>query len=198
MNYQVSVRAKTWYLPMWKYHRCYGFIINRAFHTRKLLKWDGSVVIGVYIINRTLHGLLEIRNFASRVEKIFHSFAALTLEIFLNTRRKLRISARPCNILYVFFWFSVSSKDIVDFHCTVIRSVLEYCSPIFHHSLLDCLSERVQKRALSIIAPDKSRKPTQCDCLFLSSSCSEAQIKFSVCVCLICILNAFAFNCSVG
>ena len=27
--------------------------------------------IGVYIINRTLHGLLEIRNFSSRVEKIF-------------------------------------------------------------------------------------------------------------------------------
>ena len=112
----------------------------------------------IHIINRTLHGLLEIRNFASRVEKIFHSFAALTLEIFFNTRRKLRISARPCNILYVFFWFSVSSKDIVDFHCTVIRSVLEYCSPIFHHSLLDCLSERVQKKALSIIAPDKSYK----------------------------------------
>ena len=28
--------------------------------------------IGVYIINRTLHGRLEIRNFSSRVEKIFH------------------------------------------------------------------------------------------------------------------------------
>ena len=27
--------------------------------------------IGVYIINRTLHGRLEIRNFSSRVEKIF-------------------------------------------------------------------------------------------------------------------------------
>ena len=36
--------------------------------------------IGVYIINRTLHGRLEIRNFSSRVEKIFHSFA-----IFFNT-----------------------------------------------------------------------------------------------------------------
>ena len=27
--------------------------------------------IGVYIINRTLHGRLEIRNFSSRVEKFF-------------------------------------------------------------------------------------------------------------------------------
>ena len=38
--------------------------------------------IGVYIINRTLHDRLEIRNFSSRVEE------------------KFRISARPCNILY--------------------------------------------------------------------------------------------------
>ena len=55
----------------------------------------------------------------------------------------------------------VSCKDIVNFYCTVIRPVLEYCSPIFHHSLPDYLSddlERVQKRALSIIAPDKSYK----------------------------------------
>ena len=44
---------------------------------------------GVYIINRTLHGRLEIRNFSSRVEKIFHSFAALTREIFFNTRREI-------------------------------------------------------------------------------------------------------------
>ena len=34
----------TCYLHMWKYHRCYGYIINRAFHTKKLLKWDGLVV----------------------------------------------------------------------------------------------------------------------------------------------------------
>ena len=43
--------------------------------------------IGVYIINRTLHGRLEIRNFSSRDETIFHSFAALTREIVFNTRR---------------------------------------------------------------------------------------------------------------
>ena len=52
----------------------------------------------------------------------------------------------------------VNCKDIVNFYCTVIRPVLEYCSPIFHHCLPDYLSERVQKKALSIIAPDKSCK----------------------------------------
>ena len=44
--------------------------------------------IGVYIINRTLHGRLEIQNFSSRVEKIFHLFTALTREIFFNTQRE--------------------------------------------------------------------------------------------------------------
>ena len=92
------------------------------------------------------------------LKKYFTRSLRSLLKYFSTLEEKLRISARPCNILYVFFWFSVSSKDIVDFHCTVIRSVLEYCSPIFHHSLLDCLSERVQKKALSIIAPDKSYK----------------------------------------
>ena len=46
-------------------------------------------VIGVYIINRTSHGGLEIQNFSSHVKKIFHSFAALTREIFFNTQREI-------------------------------------------------------------------------------------------------------------
>ena len=45
--------------------------------------------IGVYIINRTLHGRLEIWNFSYRVEKIFLSFAAFTREIFFNTQREI-------------------------------------------------------------------------------------------------------------
>ena len=46
---------------------------------------------GIYIINRTLHDRLEIRNLSSRVEKYFS-----TLE-----EKLFRISARPCNILYI-------------------------------------------------------------------------------------------------
>ena len=57
---------------MQKYHLCCGYIINRAFHTKKLLKWNGLVFHWcLYSINITLHGRLEIRNFSSRVEKIF-------------------------------------------------------------------------------------------------------------------------------
>ena len=61
----------TRYLHTWKCHGCYGYIINSTFHTKKLLKWNGWYFIGVYIINRTLHGGLEIRNFSSSVEKYF-------------------------------------------------------------------------------------------------------------------------------
>ena len=42
---------------------------------------------------------------------------------------------------------NVPACDIVNFYCTVIRPVLEYCAPVFHHDL-----ERIQKRALSIIS----------------------------------------------
>ena len=55
--------------------------------------------IGVYIINRTLHGRLEIRNFSSRVEKYF-----------LTLKEKFRISARPCNILYIFPYIPMAIK----------------------------------------------------------------------------------------
>ena len=33
----------TRYLEMWKYHHCYGYILNGAFHTKKLLKRNGLV-----------------------------------------------------------------------------------------------------------------------------------------------------------
>ena len=35
------------------------------------------------------------------VLKIFHSFTALTREIFSTLEEKFRISVRPCNILYI-------------------------------------------------------------------------------------------------
>ena len=53
----------------------------------------------------------------------------------------------------------VSPHDIINFYCTVVRPVHEYCSPFFHHALPEYLVkdiERVQKRALSIISPDCS------------------------------------------
>ena len=57
----------------------------------------------------------------------------------------------------------VSPKDIVNFYCTVIRPILEYCAPVFHYSIPSFLSEdleTVQKRALKIILPANSYSET--------------------------------------
>ena len=59
-------------------------------------------LIGVYIINRTLHGRLEIRNFSSRVAKYFTCSLRSPVKNFLTREENFRISARLCNILYVF------------------------------------------------------------------------------------------------
>ena len=55
----------------------------------------------------------------------------------------------------VFFFLlrraDIPPKDIVTFHRTCVRSILEYCLPVFHHVLSKYLQEdieRVQKRAL--------------------------------------------------
>lgn len=53
----------------------------------------------------------------------------------------------------------VSAKEITLFYCMCVRPILEYASPVFHHSLPRYLSddiERIQQRALKIIHPDLS------------------------------------------
>ena len=52
--------------------------------------------IGVYMINRTLHGRLEIRKF------LFECSKQRTSEIFSTREEKFRISKRPCNILSLY------------------------------------------------------------------------------------------------
>lgn len=53
----------------------------------------------------------------------------------------------------------VPLTDIMNFYCTTIRPLLEYCAPVFHHALAAYLNEdieRIQKRVLSIISPEMS------------------------------------------
>ena len=84
MKYQVSFHAKTWYLHIWKYRCCYGFIINRAFHTKKLLKWNGLVV----------HWCLYFLVLKKYFTRSLHSL----LKYFSTLAEKFRTYARPCNI----------------------------------------------------------------------------------------------------
>ena len=73
--------------------------------------------IGVYIINRTLHGRLEIRNFSSRV----------ALE------EKFRISAQPCNIFYLLGKKSSKIETAVTEAYTVTLSLSCNVSVFFFH-----------------------------------------------------------------
>ena len=68
--------------------------------------------IGVYKINRTLHGRLEIRNFSSRVKNIKRNLSASVekyctserselVKYFSTLAEKFRISVRPCIFLYI-------------------------------------------------------------------------------------------------
>ena len=69
--------------------------------------------ICVYIINRTLHGRLEIRNVSSRVEKYFTRSLRSLVKYFSTLEENFRISARSCNILYlkiVYFPFKITKK----------------------------------------------------------------------------------------
>ena len=58
----------------------------------------------------------------------------------------------------------VSVPDMVNIYCAVIRSVVEYASPVFSDLLafLCCALERMQKRALSIILPGVSYQEALC------------------------------------
>ena len=76
----------------------------------------------------------------------------------------------------------VNPHDIINFYCTVVRHVLEFCSPIFHHALPEYLIndiERVQKRVLSIISTDCSYSLylSIYDLVTLRSRCEEQFFK---------------------
>lgn len=76
-----------------------------------------------------------------------------------HVNEAIRKANKRLYFLVLFKRAGVNPHDIINFYCTVVRTVLEYCSPIFHHALPEYLIKnikRVQKRALSIISPDCS------------------------------------------
>ena len=93
------------YLHLWKDHRCYGYITNRPFHTKKPLKWNGLVFNWCLYNKITLHGRLEIWNFSCA-----HSW-----NIFQHEKRKfVSPSGHVISSIYQFFttFFSWLCTDI--------------------------------------------------------------------------------------
>ena len=94
----------TCYLHKWKYHCCYGYIINRTFHTKKLLKWNG-LVLHLCLYNKKIEhytaawryeiSLLVLKKYFTR---LLHSL----VKYFPTLEEEFRISTRPCNVLYYF------------------------------------------------------------------------------------------------
>ena len=88
--------------------------------------------IVLYIINRKIHGCLEIPDLFLVLNMISHSFAALTREsIMFNTRNKSGISAHPCIILYIYS----SLTRLIDLSPYNQNFDLGKSRQIFHHSL---------------------------------------------------------------
>ena len=56
--------------------------------------------IGVYVLNRTSHGHLEIQNCSSHVEKYFTCSLRLLMKYFATLKEKFRVFAQLYNILY--------------------------------------------------------------------------------------------------
>ena len=74
----------------------------------------------------------------------------------LVSERTAVVSSASCNNLVSCLSITIPSADLLKVYFALIRSVLEYCCPVWHNALPVKLSdsiERVQKRALHIILP---------------------------------------------
>ena len=80
--------------------------------------------IGVYIMNRKLHGRLKIQNFSSHDEKYFTRSLHLLVKILFTIRREISYLHQPCNILFIYLSL-VSGKQWVPwrfwFRITVLK-----------------------------------------------------------------------------
>ena len=88
---------------------------------------------------------------------------SLTISNDLRWNANVRESIKKVNKRMYFLVLLKRAKvpflDTVNFYCTCIRSILEYCSPVFHFALPAYLNddlERVHRTALSIISPGLS------------------------------------------
>ena len=61
--------------------------------------------------------------------------------------------------IYLLMRAGINSSDVVSVYCSLIRTILEYASPVWHAGLTKTQSDRiegVQKRCLKIVFPDLS------------------------------------------
>ena len=129
----------TCYLHVWKYHHCYGFIINRAFQTKKLFKENG-LAFHWFLYNKWnttwLRG--DTKFLFSCWKRYFTHSPRSLVKYFSTLTEKFRISARPCNILslymyiyiyiYIYIFFLAGTYVQLRHHCG--RAEKHVVSPI--------------------------------------------------------------------
>ena len=86
--------SETFVWPSEQFWKIFGDLRKVVGNLRKIVTF--------YIIKRKLHGRAEIRNLSSPVEKYFTRSLRSLVKYFSTLEDKFRISARPCNILYIF------------------------------------------------------------------------------------------------
>ena len=112
--------------------------------------------IGVYVINRTLRGRLEIQHFSSSVEKYFTSVAQRTSEIFFQHEKRNFVSPRGHVISSIFFftrkWYI--EHTLVCYHGSR-RNLLTLYKPfgINYHSFVGFITVVFSKQRRYIIEP---------------------------------------------
>ena len=142
-------------------------------------EWDIELNMGREINQATLYHFVYCVNISLTRRTGCHSFMVLNKVSDVpaadwppQTFMKKKITVRLQGMRYRFsqrwkslwstpvhIWRSgVSVADMVNIYCAVIRSVVEYASPVFSGlpAFLCCALERMQKRALSIILPGVS------------------------------------------
>ena len=94
-----------------------------------------------------------------------HKILGLTLQNDLKWGSHIddmvRKGSKRLHIIRVLGWAGVPQQELVLIYISLIRSILEYCCPVWHTSLpqylLDSV-ERIQKRTFRIMYPDLSYK----------------------------------------
>ena len=79
-----------------------------------------------------------------------------TLQWKDNIRESIKKANKRLYFIVLLKRAGVNVNDVLNFYCTVIRPVLEYCAQAFHHSIPKYLAdelETVQKRVLKILSP---------------------------------------------
>ena len=120
----------TCYFHMWKYHRCYGYIINCAVHRKKLFQWNGLVLH--WCLNNKWNTAWPL----SHVENISLVCRACSRNIFQHSQRNF-VSLRGHVISSIYYLVCANFKTQSKFQSNSLKQI-EYFAQIIWTSSVKC------------------------------------------------------------